>query len=235
MHLPFIDLLTAFGQSLLFAFIGVLPIINPLASAPLFVDQSRGLTERGRALLAQRIGKNVAILLASTMLTGSYVLQFFGVSLPAVRVAGGMIVASIAWRMLNAQQSTSDDTQQMAQALTWDKARVKAFYPLTFPLTCGPGTIAVTIAVGASLHSRTSLTLTSANMAGGLVASLLLGLLVALTFRYAPTLLRRLGEIGQVVFMRLMAFILLCVGVEIVWSGVRALLATVGVGIVDSQ
>lgn len=229
MQMPFLDLLTAFGQSLLFAFIGVLPIINPLATAPLFVDQSRGLNERGRALLAERIGKNVAILLAVTMITGSYVLRFFGVSLPAVRIAGGVIVATIAWRMLNAQQSTSEDATQMAQALTEDKARVKAFYPLTFPLTCGPGTIAVTIALGASLHVRGNLPLTMANMAGGLAASLLMGLLVAVTFRYAPTLLRRLGDTGQVVFMRLMAFILLCVGVEIVWSGLRALLASVGV------
>lgn len=233
MSMPFIDLLTAFGQSLLFAFIGVLPIINPLATAPLFVDQSRGLNERGRALLAERIGKNVAILLATTMITGSYVLRFFGVSLPAVRIAGGVIVATIAWRMLNAQQSTSEDATQMAQALTEDKARVKAFYPLTFPLTCGPGTIAVTIALGASLHARGNWPLTLANMAGGLAASLLMGLLVAVTFRYAPTLLRRLGDTGQVVFMRLMAFILLCVGVEIVWSGLRALLASVG--LIESQ
>ena len=233
MPLPFVDLLTAFGQSLLFAFIGVLPIINPLATAPLFVDQSCGLSDSARALLAQRIGKNVAILVASTMIAGSYVLRFFGVSLPAVRVAGGLIVASIAWRMLTAQQSTSEDTAQMAQALTEDKARVRAFYPLTFPLTCGPGTIAVTIALGASLHTRTNLPLTMANMAGGLTASLLLGLVVAITFRYSTTLLRHLGDTGQVVFMRLMAFILLCVGVEILWSSIRALLATVGVSATD--
>ncbi len=69
MNLPFLDLLTAFGQSLLFAFIGVLPILNPLATAPLFVDQARGLSDQGRVMLAHRIGKNVAILLAVTMLT----------------------------------------------------------------------------------------------------------------------------------------------------------------------
>ena len=235
MNLPFLDLLTAFGQSLLFAFIGVLPSLNPLATAPLFVDQARGLSDQGRVMLAHRIGKNVAILLAVTMLTGSYVLRFFGVSLPAVRIAGGVIVASIAWRMLNTQQATTDDATQMAQALTEDKARVKAFYPLTFPLTCGPGTISVAIAVGASLHSRTSIPMSLVNLSGGLVASLLLGLLVAVTFRYSSTLLRRLGDTGQVVFMRLMAFILLCVGVEIVWAGVRALLAGLGLGVVDAQ
>ncbi len=158
------------------------------------------------------------------MLIGSYLLNFFGVSLPVVRVAGGMVVASIAWRMLHAQQGASDDTTQMAQSLNEDRVRIKAFYPLTFPLTCGPGSIAVAIAIGASLHTKRSVTETMTNIAGGLAAALLLGMLVALTFRYASRLLQRLGETGQIVFLRLMAFMLLCVGVEIIWDGARALL-----------
>ncbi|WP_367067339.1 MarC family protein [Oryzisolibacter sp. LB2S] len=224
MDLPLPHLLLAFGKSLLFTLAGVLPIINPLATAPVFVDLTRGMSDGGRAALARRIGKNIALLLAGAMLSGSYLLDFFGVSLPVVRVAGGMIVASIAWRMLNAQQSTSEDTTQMAQSLSEDRVRIKAFYPLTFPLTCGPGSIAVAIAVGASLHSRRSVTETMVNIAGGLVGAVLLGMLVALTFRYANRVLQRLGETGQIVFLRLMAFMLLCVGVEIIWSGARVLI-----------
>jgi len=217
-------LLAAFGKSLLFALAGVLPIINPLASAPVFVDFTRGLNDSGRARLAWRIGKNAALLLAGAMLIGSYLLNFFGVSLPVVRVAGGMVVASIAWRMLHAQQGASEDTTHMAQSLNEDRVRIKAFYPLTFPLTCGPGSIAVAIAIGASLHTRRNVTETMANIAGGLAAAVLLGMLVALTFRYAGRVLQRLGETGQIVFLRLMAFMLLCVGVEIIWDGARALL-----------
>jgi multiple antibiotic resistance protein len=82
----------------------------------------------------------------------------------------------------------------------------------------------IAIAIGASLLSRRSLTETAVNLAGGLSAALLLGLLVALTYRYAAQVLRRLGESGQIVFLRLMAFILLCVGVEIFWDGAQALL-----------
>lgn len=216
--------LVFFGKSLLFALIGILPIINPLASAPIFVDFTRGLSDDSRTQLARAIGKNVFMLLSGAMVLGSYVLDFFGVSLPAVRIAGGMVVASIAWRMLNAQQVTSDDATQMAHALTEDKVRIKAFYPLTFPLTCGPGSIAVAIAIGASLHTRRSVTETVFNLAGGLAAAVLLGLLVSVTFRYASRVLHRLGETGKIVFLRLMAFILLCVGVEIIWNGVQSLL-----------
>ncbi|MBS7350740.1 MAG: MarC family protein, partial [Comamonas sp.] len=185
MSIPFPDLFAAFGKSLFFAMAGILPIISPLASAPIFVDLTQGLSKTGRHNLARQIGKNVFLLLAGAMLAGSYVLHFFGVSLPVVRVAGGMIVASIAWRMLHAPPASATDTTEMANALTEDKARIKAFYPLTFPLTCGPGTLAVTIALGASLFTRHSVSITMANVAGGLLACALLGLLVGATYRYA--------------------------------------------------
>lgn len=219
-------LLAALGKSLLFTLAGILPIINPLASAPIFVDLNRDLSEPTRQELAWSVGKNVMLLLAGAMFAGSYVLHFFGVSLPVVRVAGGMVVASISWRMLNAQPANTSDAAQMASVLTEDKAKIKAFYPITFPLTCGPGTMAVSIAIGASLFTRESVYLTMANLAGGLVACVLMGFLVALTYRYASRLLRYLGETGQIVFTRLMAFILLCVGVEIFWSGARALISS---------
>ena len=213
----------AFGKSLLFALAAVLPILNPPASAPVFVNLTRGLDRDTRAMLARRIGRHVVMLLAGAMLVGSYVLDFFGISLPIVRVAGGLIVASTAWRMLHTQQAASNDKAQMAQSLTDDNVRIQAFYPMAFPLTCGPGSIAAAITVGAALHSpRVPESL--ANFAGGLAATVLIGLSVFLTFRYAGRLLRPLGEVGQIVFLRLMAFMLLCVGVQIVWDGASTLL-----------
>ena len=216
-------LVLAFGKSLLFALAAVLPILNPPASAPVFVNLTRGLDRGTRAMLARRIGRHVVFLLAGAMLVGSYVLDFFGVSLPIVRVAGGLIVASTGWRMLHTQQAASDDKAQMAQSLTEDNVRIQAFYPMTFPLTCGPGSIAAAITVGASLHSR-RVSESLANFAGGLAATVLIGLSVFLTFRYAGRLLRPLGEVGLVVFLRLSAFILLCLGVQIVWNGAQELL-----------
>lgn len=227
MELSIADLLAAYAKSVLFVVAGVLPIINPLATAPIFVSLTGELSEDSRLWLARRVGRYVMVLLMGAMLIGSYVLHIFGISLPVVRVAGGLIVASIAWNMLHAQSVASQDATSMAQSLSEEKARINAFYPLTFPLTCGPGTIAVSIAIGASLHVRTSLPTTIANMAGGLTAAVLLGLLATLTFLYAPRLLRMLGETGKIVFLRLMAFVLLCVGVEILWDGVRALLVSI--------
>ena len=215
-------LLLAFGKSLLFTLAAVLPIVNPPATAPVFVTLTRGVSGPTRAMLARRIGQYVVFMLGGAMLVGTYVLDFFGISLPIVRVAGGLIVASTAWRMLHTQQAASDDKAQMAQSLTDDNVRIQAFYPMSFPLTCGPGSIAAAITVGAALHSP-QMVESLANFAGGLAALVLIGAAVALTFRYAGRLLRPLGEVGLVVFLRLSAFILLCVGVQIIWNGAEEL------------
>ena len=216
-------LLGAFGKSLLFAVATVLPIVNPLATAPMFTTLTHGVDEPTRADLSRRIGPHVAMLLIGATLVGTYVLDFFGISLPIVRVAGGLVVASMAWRMLNAQQAAEGDPDQMAQSVTASNVRIRAFYPLTFPLTCGPGSIAVAITVGASLHTP-KVAESLVTFAGGMLGMVLIGVLVALTYRYATRMLRPLGEMGQIVFMRLMAFILLSIGVQIVWDGVSALI-----------
>ena len=216
-------LLGTFGKSLLFAVATVLPIVNPLATAPMFTTLTHGVDEPTRADLSRRIGRHVAMLLIGATLVGSYVLDFFGISLPIVRVAGGLVVASMAWRMLNAQQAAEGDPDQMAQSVTASNVRIRAFYPLTFPLTCGPGSIAVAITVGASLHTP-KVAESLVTFAGGMLGMVLIGVLVALTYRYATRMLRPLGEMGQIVFMRLMAFILLSIGVQIMWDGASALL-----------
>ncbi|MCA0326148.1 MAG: NAAT family transporter [Proteobacteria bacterium] len=217
----------AFGKSLLLALAAVLPILNPPASAPVFVNLTRELDGRTRRTLATRIGINVVLMLSGAMLIGTYVLDFFGVSIPIVRVAGGLIVAFTAWNLLYAQQVVNTDKAAMARSLVDDdNVRIQAFYPMTFPLTCGPGSISAAITVGAALHSR-NWTITGANFAGGLVGMALVGLLVLLTYRYAGRLLRPLGDVGLVVFLRLSAFILLCVGVQIFWDGASELLKSV--------
>lgn len=218
-------LLGTFGKSLLFAVATVLPIINPLATAPVFTTLTHGTDEATRAELARTIGRHVAMLLIGATLVGSYVLEFFGISLPIVRVAGGLVVAQMAWRMLNAQQAADGDPEQLAQSVTASDARIRAFYPLTFPLTCGPGSIAVALTVGASLKTP-RVTESLVTFSGGVLGMALIGVLVALTYRYATRLLQPLGEVGQIVFTRLMAFILLSIGVQIMWDGVSALLGS---------
>lgn len=217
------ELLGAFGKGFLFVLAALLPILNPAATAPIFLGLTEGAADATRALLAQRIARHMFALMLGSMLVGSYVLDFFGISLPIVRVGGGLIVAATAWRLLTATQVTVDSRTELAEAFTPEQARKQAFYPLTFPISCGPGSIAAAITVGVSL-SDVRLAVSLASMAGGVLALLAIGVIMYLAFRYAQQLLRPLGEAGTVIFLRLSAFILLCLGVQIVWDGLSELL-----------
>lgn len=225
MPLDISTLALLFGKSFLFVLAALLPILNPAATAPIFLSLTDGASESTRASLARRIAGNSLALMIGAMIIGSYVLDMFGISLPIVRVGGGMIVAANAWRLLNASDASNDSRQALAEHFTPEHASRKAFYPLTFPISCGPGSLAAAITVGVSLHDE-RVPLSLARFGGGALAVALIAAIMYLAFRYAVQVLKPLGESGTLVFLRLSAFILLCVGVQIVWDGVSALVRT---------
>ncbi|MFO1398762.1 MAG: MarC family protein [Burkholderiales bacterium] len=207
-----------FFKALLLVPVTLLPIINPLSTAPIFAA-----TVGGNAQLSARLARQVAInswyVIVVSMLIGTYVLALFGISLPVVRIGGGLLVASTAWRMLH--RTDEDDVHAAAAAVTSDMSSVelvrKSFFPLTFPLTTGPGTIAASIALGAGEPRSALLYVAGALIAAGGAA--LAALCLYLIFRNAGRVLARLGDVGTLVMMRLMAFILLCIGIQIMWNG----------------
>lgn len=219
----FIELLILSGKSFLFVLAALLPILNPAATAPIFLGLTEGASNSTRALLSRRIARNMFALMAGSMLVGSYVLDVFGISLPIVRVGGGLIVAATAWRLLNTSHATDEGRIELAESFSVEQARRQAFYPLTFPISCGPGSIAAAITVGVSLHDQ-KLTLSLARMGGGVLALFVIGIVLYVALRYAQRLLKPLGDAGSVIFLRLSAFILLCLGVQIVWDGIEELL-----------
>lgn len=212
-----------FIQSLVLVPFTLLPIINPLSTAPVFVataGRNRSVTKR----LARQVALNAFYVMAVSMLVGTYVLEFFGISLPIVRVGGGLLVAATGWRMLN--RKDNDDAALTAvaeQAVDLPDAEIvrRSFFPITFPLTTGPGTITAAIALGASTPRTPLLYMVGAVVS--LAGAALTALVLYVVFRNAARLLDRLGEVGTLVMMRLIAFILLCIGIEIMWEGWAAL------------
>ena len=213
----------AFGKSFLFVLAAILPILNPAATAPIFLSLTDGASTATRVILARRIARNMFGLMAGSMLIGSYVLDFFGISLSIVQVGGGLVVFSNAWRLLTAPDVTTDRRTELAEAFSSEQAMRQAFYPLTFPISCGPGSIAAAITVGVALHDA-KLTLSISRVAGGLIALSLIAVMLYFAFRYAQRLLKPLGEAGTTVFLRMSSFILLCLGVQIIWDGASELL-----------
>lgn len=199
------------------AFAALMPIVNPLGSAPIFLSMSADLPTAARRQLSRQVAWNSFILLAAAMLVGSHVLRLFGISVPIVRVGGGLLVISNGWRLLNADDSPQPGHAAVADAWEREVAR-RAFYPLTFPLTVGPGSISIAIALGAGISSRDTTGLV--DLVSDLVAVGIVAICVFLSYRFASKLISMLGDTGAIVFLRLSAFILLCVGVAIMWGGI---------------
>jgi multiple antibiotic resistance protein len=200
------------------------PIVNPIGNTPIFLSLTRGLSERSQAVLARMVAWNGLILIVTSIFIGTHILAFFGISLPVVQVGGGLIVISTGWTLL--RQSDDDGSEKSGQngCNETDYTR-RAFYPLTLPLTVGPGTISVAIAVGANQAEgsqwRWSL------IAGMLIGSALISASIYLSYRFAERIARTLGDSAMNVLIRLSSFILVCIGVQILWNGLGALLRTV--------
>jgi multiple antibiotic resistance protein len=204
----------------------VLPVVNPLGDAPLFLQMTEGLDRATRASLATRVATYSFGLLLGSMLLGSFVLRLFDLSLGIVQVAGGAVVCALGWKLLN-----QDEAPKPAGATTPDRTPPnvldRALYPLTLPLTVDPGSISVAITVGVnhahSIHSAV-VKLVAAVIGSGLIA-----LSVLLTYRNAWRLRSWLGQRWTVILVRLSAFIVLCIGVQIIWNGTKALGAEIGI------
>ncbi len=214
--------LSALVRAALVALAALLPITNPPGNAPIFLALTRAMDERERRAMARRVGLNCLVLLVAAAFVGNYVLAFFDISLAVVRVGGGLLVAATAWRLL-AAESASGDTSNASQVASAEEVAGRAFYPLSFPITVGPGSISIAITLGASLPASGVPRLSSS--LGMLIGIWLASAAIWLAYRYASHLVRLLGSTGTAVFLRLSAFILLCIGVQICWDGVAELLA----------
>jgi multiple antibiotic resistance protein len=214
--------LNAITNTFLLVYAGLFPIINPIGGAPIFLGLTRHCTENERSGLALRVALNSFFLLIGSMYVGSYMLEFFGITLPIVRIAGGLVVTATGWNLLQAGDQADEE-----RAAHRPPAPTDAFYPLTMPITVGPGTMAVAITLGSQRPRATlaEIPLLAAAAVAGLVA---IAATIYLCYRFADRSASVLGENGTNVMVRLSAFILLCIGIEILWYGYCTLERVVG-------
>lgn len=215
--------MNAVASAFLLTFAGLFPIVNPIEGAPFFLGLTAGCTTPERNVLARKVALNGFALLLGSMAIGPYALEVFGLQLPVVRIAGGLVVAALGWKMLT-QENWSDHT---GSGLEPGQARkVGSFYPLTMPLTVGPGSMSVAITIGSRKPAGIpKLSALAAHATGAVLGVVAIGLSIYLAYRFASTIGRLLGETGIEVVVRLSAFILMCIGIEIIWDGWNALIA----------
>ncbi len=213
-------------KTILLIVAALFPVINPPASGFMVLSMVPKATDAQRAELARRIAFNSLMILVASLSVGAYVLSFFGVSLAVLRVAGGIVIGMAGWNLLNASddKESAQDAADAEATTRRESLRAKAFYPLTLPFTVGPGSIAVAIALGTGSPREG---LAPVHLIGVAVALAILCVSIYLCVRFASLFEKLLGTTGTEVMMRLFAFVLFCIGVQIFWLGLSDLLSTV--------
>jgi multiple antibiotic resistance protein len=209
----------------LLAFTALFSIVNPLSSAFIFYSVTQGFEPRLRAKLSRWVAIYAFAIVAASLYVGAYVLSFFGVSVPVLRVAGGIVIAMSGWRMLSGPDATEQRKTDTSAAVPNSAPPSRlAFYPFTMPLTTGPGTISVAISIGAN---RPNSVVAAIEFFGEtILAVLLLAVLIYVSYRQSARLAKAIGPTGTIVVVRLTAFLLFCIGIQIAWSGLFQLLST---------
>ncbi|HTC75064.1 MAG TPA: MarC family protein [Edaphobacter sp.] len=209
-------------------FSALLPVVNPLGSALVFLGLVGNAPIETYRALARRIAINTVIFFAVIELVGSSVLTFFGIRLPTMQFAGGIVLAMIGWSLLNQKDSTPnpEKTEAAVPAITQEEInglREKAFYPFTFPITAGPGCIVVMLTL--SVHAKQpAIADTVLSYVGLFIAAVVLAASIYLCYAYAPKIARSVPPATAHGLLRVIAFILLCIGVQIAWNGLSDLI-----------
>lgn len=209
------DWLTLIGVT----FGALLPIANPFSTAPVFVAITRQMSHAHRWQQARLAAIYMAAVLLVSLLAGALILEFFGISLPALRIAGGLVIARIGFSMLNPEPEERLPEEDQKEAL--DKRDI-AFTPIAMPMLSGPGSIAVTISMA------TSVTRPRDYLAVG-VGIVIVAFLSWLVLRSSTRIVDFLGSTGVNVLTRIMGLILVCIGIQFIATGIFELVTDPGV------
>jgi multiple antibiotic resistance protein len=218
-------------NSFLIAFSVLLPLINPLGSALVFLGLAGEAPPQVYRALARRIAIDNIVFLAVIELLGATILNFFGISLPIVQFSGGIVIAAMGWSVLNERDAGANSRNKQEECEARDESRTrdleqKAFYPFTFPITSGPGTLVALLTLTAHISER-NITRNILAHAGVFLAVVVLSVLVYFCYAYAPKITKVIPPNTAHGILRVIAFILLCIGVQIAWNGMAQLLAKI--------
>lgn len=214
-------LITFFGL----AFSALLPLINPLGSSLVFLGLVPAASPDVYRALAQRIAISTTLFLVIIEVAGTAMLKFFGISLPVMQVTGGIVLATMGRDMLSDRDSRSTEPATEASLADGDlqSAESKVFYPLTFPITAGPGCIVVLITLSAHASAEHGFADVAAH-AGIMLAVVMLSVLVYVCYGFAPAIAARVRPQTAHGVLRVIAFVLMCIGVQIAWNGAELLI-----------
>jgi len=212
----------------LIAFSALLPLINPLGSALVFLGLVGDAPREVYCSLARKIAINNIVFLAIIELVGAAILNFFGISLPIVQFSGGIVIAAMGWSVLNERDARANSRNKQEETEVRDEAQAhnfdqEIFYPFTFPITSGPGTLVALLTLTAHISSKVLSKNILAHL-GVFLAIVVLSVLCYFCYAYSPRITKVIPPSTAHGILRVVAFILLCIGVQIAWNGLSVLI-----------
>ncbi|MBV4357919.1 MarC family protein [Pinibacter aurantiacus] len=224
MSQTFIDQLTFFAEIIPLTYVALFHVINPIGSGVLFYNLTSRATSKERRSLAKHVALNTSIMLVIILMAGIYLLKLFGITVPIIKMCGGLVILAMGWRSLQQDDdiNDSDKKMQLTNVQTNDVYKNKQFYPFTFPFTVGPGTISVALTISAeSLVHRGNSANSLLQFAGAVTAVILIAFTIYICYGSADMVMNRLSLQMRKVIMKIFSFILLCIGGQILFGGVE--------------
>jgi multiple antibiotic resistance protein len=216
-----------FAKYFALAFSALLPVINPIGSSLVFLGLVGEARDQVFRALARKIAISTALFLLTMDLSGAAVLKLFGISLPVVQLAGGLVLAAMGWGLLNEKDAPGGREPSSLDSGS-SNLEGKVFYPFTFPLTAGPGVLVVMLTLSAHASKGTLVEAIFAHL-GVLFGMALMCLAVFVCYAFAPKITQKISPSTAHGILRVIAFILLCIGVQIAWNGYHTLNSSKGI------
>jgi len=218
----------SFIHQIFIGFVALFPVVNPIGSAFMVSPYFSELSRQERIRATQRVVLYAFCICTVTLFTGRWILELFGISVPVIQLAGGIMICKIGWEFLASsdKQSEAPVEETVADKTHLQQVKLmenKLFYPITFPITTGAGTISVLFTLSAQSGDEGDVFQYLLNNAALLLAIIALCVLVFFSYINANRLILYIGSQNEKIINRLMAFLIFCVGLQIAVDGITHL------------
>ncbi len=213
-----------FLQLLFFSIIALFPVVNPVGTAFIVSPYFSGLSDREKKVAVKKITLNAFSICAVTLFVGHWVLEIFGLSIPIIQLAGGIMICKMGWDSLSDDKEPEHHSADITATSPFESLKGKLFYPITFPITTGAGTISVLFTLSA--HSaKAGIHNYFINTGAVLLAVVCICILIYVLYLNTKRFIQFLGSKGEKIINRIFAFLIFCVGLQIAVSGIKSLMA----------
>jgi len=202
--------------------IGLFSLINPLSALPVYIGLTSGYTDENKLNTLKKTCVYIYIICMVSYFLGVYLLHFFGITIPALRVAGGLIIFRSGWQLLNVQHKKELSGKLQEES---DEKTDISFSPLAMPLLAGPGSMSFLITLYSNRHE--SLDEALWQDAAAIIAIIIVSVSIYFVFKYAPRLMKYTGQAGLTSLSKVMGFIVIGIGVQMIISSMTTVVKNI--------